>query len=235
MTPPKEASHRIGGRLLPLFIRRRPGAVRMTLRLDTRAEALHLTLPKGISTAEGLAFLNSREGWIEAKLETLPPRVPFQDGAVVPILGRDHVIRHRPHDRRGTWVEEGVIHVSGHPEHLPRRLQDWLKERAKAEIAKRVHAKAQAVRRPVRRVFIRDPKARWGSCTQAGHLAFSWRLVLAPVAVLDYVIAHEVAHLVELNHGVRFWRLVHQLAPGAAQARAWLVRHGNSLHRYGSV
>jgi predicted metal-dependent hydrolase len=118
--------------------------------------------------------------------------------------------------------------------HLKRRLADWLKREARRDltIASERHAQAMAV--SFRRLAIRDQASRWGSCSSDGSLSYSWRLILAPSFVLDYVAAHEVAHLKHMNHGVRFWRLVLTHCPMAPQARLWLKRHGATLHRFGA-
>lgn len=125
------------------------------------------------------------------------------------------------------------ICVSGHVEHAPRRLQDWLMQRAQAALSERVQWHAENLGLRPRRVTIRDQVSRWGSCSSARVLSFSWRLILAPAFVLDYVAAHEVAHLKEMNHGPRFWAAVKRTFPRMDEARRWLRRHGAELHRYG--
>ncbi len=224
---------RIEGREVPLMVRRNPRARRLTLRLDPVEGALHLTLPRGVALTEGLEFAHCRSGWILAQLATLPPRVAFAEGARVPILGESHVIRHAPQARRGVWREGGVIWVSGLADHLARRVADFLKREARREVTGRVHDKAARIGRRAGRVRLRDTVSRWGSCTADGNLGFSWRLVLAPEAVLDYVVAHEVAHLVHLNHGPRFWAVVRQLTPEVTGPQRWLRTHGGRLLRYG--
>ncbi|MEO5375825.1 MAG: M48 family metallopeptidase [Alphaproteobacteria bacterium] len=224
---------KIGERLLPVVMRRSAAATRMSLRLAPAGESLLLVLPSDVPAAAGLAFVRTREDWISTRLSALPPRRPFADGATVPLLGVDHVIRHRPEARRGVWAEDGVIGVSGPGEHLPRRVGDWLLREARAAIAPRAQAYAGRIGRSVHRITLRDPRSRWGSCSSRGDLSFSWRLVFAPLPVLEYVVAHEVAHLEELNHSAAFWRVVDGLVDGVAEARGWLRRHGAGLHRLG--
>ncbi len=223
----------IDGRAVPLRVRRSALAARMSLRIDGLADGIVLVLPPGAPLADGLRFAAGQHDWIRHRLAALPQRVAFVDGAVLPVLGTPHRVRHRPECRRGVWADGGEVHVSGHAEHLPRRLGDWLKTRAREEIVARAYPLAQAIDRRIAGIVVRDQRSRWGSCTAAGRLAFSWRLVLAPEAVLAYVVAHEVAHLVELNHSSAFWRLVHRLMPGMAAPRHWLKLNGQSLHRYG--
>ena len=223
----------VDGRPVAVRIRRHPRAARISLKIDAGAGALVLVLPPRASAARGAAFVRGQLEWIRTRLAALPVAVPFAPGAQVPLLGVTHEVVHAPQARRGVWAEDGRLHVSGLAEHLPRRLGDWLKARARAEVTPRAVALAARVARPVGRITLRDTRSRWGSCSAAGDLAFSWRLVLAPMSVLDYVVAHEVAHLVELNHSPAFWRVVAELVPDPRGPRAWLKRHGALLHRYG--
>jgi predicted metal-dependent hydrolase len=233
MKAEKVHSINLDGQAMPVLVSRNPRAKNMTLRLEPSEDTLKLVLPYGVAVAEGMRFVHQREGWIKARLAQMPPRVPFAPGAMLPLLGHARIVQHEPKARRGVWEEADVIFVSGEAEHLPRRLRDWLKEKARREIVKRAEAKAEQVRKRINRISLRDPKGRWGSCSPDANLSFSWRLIFAPKDVLDYVVAHEVAHLVELNHSVRFWRLVQKLTHDAPRSRAWLKRHGNALLRYG--
>ena len=110
-----------------------------------------------------------------------------------------------------------------------RQLCAWLRR----EVQKSAQEYAEALGVRVKRISIRDQSSRWGSCTSAGSLSFSWRLILAPPFVLDYLAAHEVAHLVEMNHSARFWRVVARVCPSVERAKKWLDTYGNDLHRYG--
>ncbi len=128
-----------------------------------------------------------------------------------------------------------ILTVSGRLEHAPRRLRDWLVEQARADLDVCVGTHARKLGVKARSITLRDQTSRWGSCTAGGLLSFSWRLVLAPAHVLDYVAAHEVAHLVEMNHGPRFWKLVARSMPRLEEAKRWLRNHGPDLHRYGAA
>ncbi len=218
---------------LPLEIRRHPTARRITLRLSNQGEAARLVLPRYASLREGLAFANSKKDWLESRLHDVPPRIPFEDGQIVPILGTDHRITHCPQARRGVWRDGERVLVSGNPEHIPRRVTDHLKTLARQVIGDRAHAKAAVIGKQPGRISLRDSRSRWGSCSHTGNLNFSWRLIIAPEFVLDYVGAHEVAHLAEHNHGPRFWALAGQLTPDMETAKAWLRRNGETLLRYG--
>lgn len=223
----------VAGRTLPVVLRVSPRSQRLTMRLDAKSDSVVIVHPPGLRQREALAFVREKQGWLEARLAALPERVPFAPGATVPLLDTPHVITPAPGARRGVWAEEGRLHVSGTPEHLSRRVRDFLVKRAKAEIAPRAQRYADQVDRRVSRISLRDPRSRWGSCTSDGALSFSWRLVLAPEAVLDYVVAHEVAHMVELNHSHRFWAVVRDIAGDTRAAQDWLKAQGTRLHRYG--
>lgn len=219
----------------PLKIVRRRSARRFILRLDDEDDAVVLTLPRYASFAAALQFLEDNRAWIEKRLGELPPRIAFADGVAIPILGVPHVIRHRTDGRgRGAaWLEPGAICVSGDARHLARRVTDFLREQARHEFGIRARAMAQSIGRRVLRISVRDTRSRWGSCAHDGALCFSWRLILAPAAVVDYVVAHEVTHLKHMNHGVRFWRAVEDLAPGSGAQRSWLRRNRARLLRFG--
>ena len=222
-----------GERAVPLIARQSRRARRVALNIDPVEDAVELVLPRGVSLNEGLRLAEAKEGWILSRLALRPPKVAFEDGSVIPYFGIDHVIRHLPNARGGVWREGNRICVTGHREFTARRVRDWLKTEALRELTKRSHAKAALLDRRVKHVRLRDPKGRWGSCGPDGAINYSWRLILAPQLVLDYVVAHEVAHLVHNNHGVRFWRLVAKLTPGMESSREWLCHHGDRLMRYG--
>lgn len=223
----------VAGKPVNVTVRRNPRARRLYLRIDPVRADIVLVLPRGVGLQEGLRFAHDRRGWLAGRLAAMPPPTPFVDGAVIPLLGEDVIIRHEPDARGGVTRHGNELRVAGRSEHLARRVRDWLRTHARTELAARSRALAASIGRQVARVRISDPKSRWGSCSSRGGLSYSWRLILAPPDVLGYVVAHEVAHLVEHNHGRRFWALVDSLAPGAQAARTWLLRYGNTLLRYG--
>jgi predicted metal-dependent hydrolase len=220
-------------RKVPLVFKQNSRARRIILRLDYGTSRIIVVLPKRTSRDEGKRFALSNKDWIEERLDQLHEPVPFLHGATIPFLGAPHRIRHRPHARGVVWCEQEEIHVAGHEEHVPRRVQDWLKIEAKREIEQRAIQKAEAIGKKIKKITIRDTKSRWGSCTSEGELAFSWRLIFAPRHVMDYVIAHEVAHLKEMNHGPRFWKLCSEICRSVEPARLWLENNGTDLYRYG--
>jgi hypothetical protein len=223
----------LDGREVPLCIRHHPRARRMTLRVDPVSGGAVVTLPASTPADAGMDMVRRKAGWLIGRLEALPPRSVLADGATVPLLGTELTVRHHP-DGRGVVCREGdVLIVTGRPEHLPRRLTDWLKAEARREFAARARIKADALGRRMGKVTVRDTRTRWGSCSANGNLSFCWRLMLAPPFVVDYVVAHEVAHLTVRDHSPRFWKTVATLTGEAERARAWLNRHGEALHRFG--
>lgn len=235
-THSEETSLEFDGRRVPVTLRRNPRARRIILRIDGGrggGDGVSVTLPRGASAAEGLALVREKADWVLERLSELGPRVAFADGAVVPLGGADYLIRHVPGKRGAVRREGGEILVAGRTEHLGRRVRDWFRVQARSEIGPRVREKAGRLGRTPGRITIRDTRSRWGSCSADGNLSFCWRLVMAPVRVLDYVVAHEVAHLAEANHGPRFWQAVDGLTVDADEAREWLRENGEALHRYG--
>jgi predicted metal-dependent hydrolase len=222
-----------GGGQVPVTLRRNPRSRRLSMRLDSLGEGVIVVAPPHVSERLVLDFVRGKGDWVERQMARQPDRVAFADGVLLPLLGRPHRVRHRPDARRGVWVEDGEIHVSGHGEHLPRRLTDWLKIRAREEIVPRVLDHATVLGVKPGRVTLRDTRSRWGSCSHRGDLSFSWRLVLAPEHIVHYVTAHEVAHLVVFDHSPQFWSTVCRLVDDMDPARAWLKAEGLGLHRYG--
>ncbi len=220
---------------MPVLIRRNRQARRMILRVDPKTDGVKLTLPWYTAEAEGVQFLETQKPWLRRNLAKLSPRIAFADGAVIPFIGVDHTVLHDAAARRGVWRDDdaATIHVSGDADHLPRRLTDWLKKQAKAEFATRAADKAAALGVKAGRVTVRDTVSRWGSCAHDGSLNFSWRLIMAPEFVVDFIVAHEVAHILERNHGPNFHRLVDTVTPHVEQAEAWLGVYGPGLHRIG--
>ena len=227
-----------GGRAVPLRVRRNARARRVVLRVDAARDEAILTLPARVPLDEGLRFARERGEWLMARLDQLPARVPFADGATVPLMGVPHRIRHVAARAKGQGVvrlEAGEILVAGAPEHIARRLHDWLRAEAKRTLEPLVREKARRLNVSIRRVTVRDTKTLWGSCSVSGDVSLCWRLMLAPSAVADYVCAHEAAHLLVRGHGARFWRLVEELADDMDAARRWLAREGEMLQRYGAA
>jgi predicted metal-dependent hydrolase len=233
---PDRIEMRIGGSVYPITVKRLKAARRYTLRVRTAQRDVVLSMPQRGSLATAKAFAEKHATWIETRLRRLAADIAFEPGAMIPFKGVPHRILHKP-ERRGTVkVEAGelpVLAVAGEAPHLQRRLTDWLKRQARKDLTAAVERHCAAAGARHASVSVKDTASRWGSCSSAGALSFSWRLILAPPHVLDYLAAHEVAHLKEMNHSQRFWRLCEALCPRTKEAKAWLRAHGADLHRYG--
>ena len=231
---PLEPARLVADRLeIDVLFRRNAKARRLILRLNAEGSAAVVTVPRGVSRRQALDFATRSAGWLAARMAKREERIVLAPGALLPLRGEMHEIRHVP-VRRGTVMVEPLaklIRVPGEMPHVARRLTDWLKLVARDDLTRASRHYAAAMGVSFRRLSVRDQKSRWGSCSAAGDLSYSWRLVLAPPEVLDYVAAHEVAHLRHMNHGAQYWRLVLRHCPHAGMARKWLRAHGQSLHR----
>jgi predicted metal-dependent hydrolase len=224
----------------PIEVRRHPAARRLTLRVSKTRRAVIVTLPAACRMEEAGRFLEGNLDWVRERLGRVPEPVLFADGAKIPVRGLLHRVSFSGPGRARSVVQVAraaaggtpCLDVAGRLEHAPRRLRDWLIEQARFDLDRCVAAHARKLGVKARSISLRDQKSRWGSCTAGGLLSFSWRLVLAPSHVLDYVAAHEVAHLLEMNHGPRFWRHVARCMPRLEEAKRWLRNHGPDLHRY---
>ncbi|MDQ0511947.1 M48 family metallopeptidase [Ancylobacter amanitiformis] len=241
IAPPAEPAEfrlDVDGEPILIALRRNPRARRYTLRVRAATRDVVLTLPARGTINEAYDFARRHVGWIRVRLAKLPQTVAFVPGAVIPLRGTPHRILHRPGARGTVWtgVEDGapVLYVAGEAAHVGRRIGDFLKREARGALTEAARRHALALGVSIARVTLRDTASRWGSCSSAGALSFSWRLILAPGFVLDYLAAHEVAHRREMNHGPRFWAHVDRLFPERMAAEAWLKKHGAELHRYGA-
>lgn len=196
-----------------------------------------LTIPAGGKWPEAQGFLKRHAGWLEIRLARATPSTAFADGEVIPVAGVPHRIhatgRLRGRVERGEIDGEAVLLVPGEASHLPRRLTEWLKAEAHAALTARSAVHAETLGVTVVSITMRSQSTRWGSCSSSGRLNYNWRLILAPPFVLDYVAAHEVAHLVHMNHSQSFWRTVARAMPDMDRGRAWLKAHGKVLMGYG--
>jgi hypothetical protein len=226
----------------PIEVRRHPAARRLTLRVSKTRRAVIVTVPDACRMEDAGKFLKNNLEWVRDRLGRVPTPVPFADGSKIPVRGRMHRVCFTGVSRARAVVEiaEGLevvprLLVSGRTEHAPRRLKDWLIEQARSDLDESVARHSRTLGVKARSIRLRDQTSRWGSCTANGLLSFSWRLILAPAHVLDYVAAHEVAHLREMNHGPGFWKLVARAMPRLEEAKRWLRNHGSDLHRYGAT
>jgi predicted metal-dependent hydrolase len=218
---------------LPVMVRRNPRAKRMILRLAAGGTGVVVTAPRSASPRMIGEFLERHRGWVESRLSRVPPSVAVADGAVLKLRGEDIRLVHRPEQRASHFEQHADGHrllVGRDARHFVRRVADALKREARRDLEAAVGRHAAAVGLAPRAITLKDTRSRWGSCTADRRLAFSWRIVMAPPPVLDYLAAHEVAHFREMNHGPGFWTLCRDLCPGTDYGRDWLKRHGAQLH-----
>lgn len=230
----RECLHEVAGRVLPLKIVENARARQLTLRIDAGGRSLRVTIPPGLQSGEVSRFLERHQEWLEERLAKIPRRPLVRPGIRIPLRGVPHVIVHEP-GRRGSVTigkkEDGTpaLFVHGERAHLPRRLADFLKKQAKMDIDALVLKHTARIDKRAKAIRFRDTSSRWGSCTSDGKLSFSWRIVMAPKPVINYLVAHEVAHLRQMNHGPKFWKLCEELCPDTERCKDWLKRNGNAL------
>jgi len=227
---------KIDGKSVEVILRADPRARRFIVKVDPATGQVVVVSPTSRSLERALEFARGEKEWIAGRLANVPPPVKLAAGSEILFRGVQHQIRVGNGGRAPVWIDRDAarptIRVEGQPEHTPRRLVDWLKREARRRIDERVAVYAEQLGVTPKRITIRDTSSRWGSCSSTRTLSFSWRLILAPPSVLDYVVAHEVSHLRELNHRPRFWRLVETLVADVDKSQTWLSENGTLLHRY---
>ena len=233
--PPATAHHellKIDGRMLEVRLRLNPRARRMIVKVNPATGEVSVTAPSRRGLAHALDFARGEQDWIAGQLAKAPGPVALMPGTIIPFRGVRHEIRAAAKGPAPVWREDSIIWVRGREAHAQRRVLDFLKNEARALFEAKALAHAGALGVKPSRITVRDTASRWGSCSSARSLSFSWRLILAPDFVLDYVVAHEVAHLKEMNHSKRFWAHVKSLVSEIDAPQDWLKAHGRELQRY---
>lgn len=212
-------------------------ARRIALRLDPETRAIHLVVPQRGDLDAALDFAAAHRQWIRDKISALPQPLPFNDGAIMPFFGRDHyleVVQDETLRSTRIGVKNRIMTVETPLVNADHRIERYLRAWARVELERLAQEKAAQIRRRVGQVRVRDTKSRWGSCAEDGNLSFCWRIIFAPREVMDYVVAHEVAHLVHFDHSDAFWRLCDRLAIDADYGREWLKQNGHELMAFGA-
>lgn len=226
------SEHRLPG--LPLTLKASPRARTMRLSVDSRTGNVLLTIPRRVSARRALAWAEQHRAWIEAQLARVPPAIALLPDATLPLYGEPHRIDWEPARPRRIELAGGVLRAGGPKEGLQQRLLRWLKAHARELLEAETRLYAAKAGRSVARVAVGDPLSRWGSCSSSGSIRYSWRLILAPPFVRSATVAHEVAHLLHMNHSPAFHATVAELLGADPRpARDWLRRHGARLHRIG--
>ncbi len=215
---------------IALLLRKSGRARRISLRVSRLDGRVTLTCPNGVSEREALDFARTKADWLRQTLAGHVAPVQIAPGAELPVLGQARQVV--AGTGRAVRLTEDALHVPGPVERMGARAQGFLKEAARDRLSAACDRYAATLGRSYARLTLRDTRSRWGSCTSDGGLMFSWRLILAPAPVLDYVAAHEVAHLAEMNHSPAFWAVVQRLYGPYQAPRRWLRQNGHELHRY---
>ncbi len=215
---------------IEITLRRSARARRFSLRVSQADGRVTLSLPARAREAEAMAFAHAQEGWIRAALAKMPALDVVGIGSLIPVQGR--MLQVQSALGRSVRMEGDALLVPGDPGRAGVRVAVFLRVLARDRLAQATDRYAAAVGRRVTRITLRDTRSRWGSCTADGSLMYSWRLIMAPPRVLEYVAAHEVAHLIQMNHSAAYWAVVEQIFPGWQAERAWLKRQGGALQAY---
>ena len=213
-----------------ITLRRSARSRRFSLRVSQLDGRVTLSLPLRAREAEAMEFARAQEGWLRNALARMPLAGAVGMGGAVPVEGQ--VLRLTPGTGRGLQIEGDSLLIPGDPARAAARVQAYLKVLARDRLMAASDHYAGLLGRRITQVSLRDTRSRWGSCSHDGALMYSWRLIMAPPPVLSYVAAHEVAHLIEMNHSAAFWAVVARLCPGWAVQRRWLHAHGQTLHSY---
>ncbi len=205
---------------------------RLTLRIDIKKRIPVMTIPKFCSSKKAINFAISNQEWIEKSLNQLPQAKPFEDGDKFCFLGNIITIKHSPEQKAGVFIKNNILYVSGEAEFLSRRVKDFIKKQAQTHLLELSRTMAKKIDCEVKRVAIKDTKSRWGSCSSLNNINYNWRIVLAPIEVINYLVAHEVSHLKHKNHHTEFWQCVKNLCPQTDFGKEWLKENSNLLHIY---
>ncbi len=219
-----------GPQPVDVVIKKSTRAKRLSLRVSNLDGTVSLTMPNWAPEREALDFLQSRRGWLMGHIQNRPAMQRPVIGAVIPIAGQLHEICEIPNTERSraAYITDGRLYVANDAR-IPVRVATLLKAMAHRDLRAASEKYATRLGRSFAKLTLRDTKSRWGSCSAQGHLMYSWRLIMTPPEVLDYVAAHEVAHLAEMNHGPKFWAHCAALCPDYQKHRQWLKTHGREI------
>ncbi|MGD9638655.1 MAG: M48 family metallopeptidase [Alphaproteobacteria bacterium] len=213
-------------------IKKSPRAKRLSLKLNIAKKNFVLVIPTKVAEERAFDFLRRNKEWLHKRYEEVEDIKTFSDGMTFDFLEKKYVICHKPEARRGIWLEENSLMVSGNAEELGIRVERFLKKEALKFFTAKSYAIAAKLRVNVSSVRMKDTVSRWGSCSSKNNLNFNWRLGFAPLFVCDYVVAHEVVHLLVRNHSKEFWDEVRSICPYLKTARFWLKQNGKKLFCY---
>lgn len=212
-------------------IKKTPLAKRITLRIDEKNRIPVLTIPEKCSKKKAVLFIQEHIDWIRQTLAKLPHLQRIKDREQINILGKKITIIHSP-TQRGTFLEQDTLLVGGSIEFLHRRTIDYIKKQTHQYLCDLSRAYAQKINSKINKITLKDTKTRWGSCSNRNNINYNWRIALAPVFVINYLVCHEVSHLIYQDHSSDFWTCVNNLCPQYKEAREWLKTNGKTLYKY---
>lgn len=221
----------LNGQNVKILLSRNKRSKRLTLRQNLSDGNFKLSMPIRGTIAQAEAFCRQHTSWIAEKSADMQNMMRFEHGQYIPLRGKPVKLIFIDQLRGQTKLIDREIHVTGGVDYAPRRLTNWLKGEAKNDILIAIDKYQPLLDVKYSKLTIRDTKSRWGSCSSSKALSFSWRLVLAPEDVLDYVVAHELAHILEMNHSAKFWAHVDKVCPHMKNSQNWLKTNGGQLHQ----
>ena len=215
-----------------IFFEKKVSALSIKLRVNSKKE-IFLTAPLFCAERTAVSFLKQHWDWLERQLNHIPDACYFVPEMKIDIFGEKVLLQKAPACRRQTFLENNVLYVSGDISFFHRRVKDYLKKKALLYFEEEAIKKAAILGEKIAKVTIKDTSSRWGSCSSRKNLNFCWRLILAPSYVAEYIVAHEVAHLREMNHSIAFWKVVDLLTENRRIAERWLKKNSADLQKWG--
>ena len=216
----------------PIKVIRSSQAKKLSLRIDAKKRMPVLTVPKFCSRKRAVEFAQTNKEWIDERLAKLAPAKGFNDADEISLFGEKVIVKHAPDKKSGVVLENGILYVCGDKEFLSRRVRDYIKKQAGKKFLEMSREKAKQIGCSFKRVCIKDTKSRWGSCSSLDNINYTWRLALTPFYVIDYMMAHEVAHLKHKDHSKDFWNCVANLCEKPDEGEKWLKDNGAELNLY---
>ena len=220
----------IGDPPIEVYLRNNSSAKRYSLRISNKDNKVSLTLPRWSNLKEAKEFAQSQEEWMRKHLSQKLEPIQINFGKYTLLDGKKIPIRHG--FGKAVRVFNDELFVPGGDEELCGKLRAFYKTLARERLMNSSDYFAKKLGCKIKSITLRDTTTRWGSCTSNGRLMYSWRLMMAPLEVQDYVAAHEVCHLIEMNHSPDYWKLVESVVPTYKSDRSWLKINGNLLHQY---
>ena len=224
---------KLQNRSYQINIKKDKRAKRIILKVSNIDGNISITLPKYESEKKGLKFLLKNQEWVLKQLNSFPKKVPFKNLSEIPYMGKMHKIIHLSKSGNLIYIYKNQIIFFGKKENLSKNIKSWLYGKAKNEIIKLANSNVSYLGKKYNKIYIKDLKSSWGICGPSGNISFSWRLILAPKHVMEYIVVHELCHLVEFNHGKEFWQLVTAIFPQRDLSQNWLKINGVKLHMIG--